>query len=159
MATLLEQLGGREAVELVVAAFYERVLGDGALRPFFRQTSMARLQKHQTDFFVTALGGEPCYGGRKLEVAHAGMGITDAHFDAVAGHLVGALRQAGVTEPLIERVVSLVGPLRPLIVSQKAAEPQPIGHGQPVAQAQPAGGEIRRSWWQRLLGRRVQQSS
>ena len=155
MATLLEQVGGREAVELVVAAFYERVLGDEALRPFFRGTSMARLQKHQTDFFVTALGGEPCYGGRKMEVAHAGLGITGAHFDAVAGHLVGALRQAGVTEPLIERVVGLVAPLRPLIVSP-AAQPQTMGHRQPLAQPQAAGGEVRRSWWQRLLGRRAQ---
>jgi truncated hemoglobin YjbI len=34
--TLLQQLGGREAIELVVAAFYDRVMKDPALTPFFR---------------------------------------------------------------------------------------------------------------------------
>ena len=113
--TLLEELGGRDAVEAVVAAFYDRVLRDPRLQRFFRGISMSRLQKNQVDFFCHALGGTP-YHGRDMKLAHAGMGITNADFDNVAGHLVATLESLGVTGDRIDRVVSLIAPLRDQIV-------------------------------------------
>ena len=119
MTTLLEQLGGRDAVEAVVARFYEKVLADASLAPFFRNMSMSRLHQHQVDFFVTVLGGQNVYRGRDMVRAHAGMGITDAHFDAVAGHLVSTLAELGVPQAGIDQVVALVAPLRDQIVDRK----------------------------------------
>jgi hemoglobin len=120
MTTLLEQLGGRDAVEAVVALFYEKVLADPTLAPFFRQMSMSKLQQHQVEFFATVLGGPNTYKGRDMARAHAGLGITDAHFDAVAGHLVASLRELGVPQAGIDQVVALVAPLRSQIVAPKA---------------------------------------
>jgi hemoglobin len=119
MSTLLERLGGRDAIEIVVAGFYERVLGDERLRRFFRGTSMSRLQALQVDFFCAALGGTPhTYRGRDMRSAHAGLAISDGDFDAVATHLVTTLESAGVDGELIKQVVAAIAPLRADIVTQ-----------------------------------------
>lgn len=34
-----------------------------------------------------AMGGPKAYTGRSMKATHAGMGITQAQFDALAGHL------------------------------------------------------------------------
>jgi hemoglobin len=119
--SLLDEIGGRDAVEVVVAGFYERVLADERLKPFFRGVSMARLQAMQVDVFCAVLAGRPQdYRGRDVRTAHAGLRIADADFDAVATHLVATLHAAGVADALIERVVGLVAPLRGEIVDRSA---------------------------------------
>ena len=47
-------------------------------------------------FVASALGGPAVYAGRDMAAAHRGLHITDAAFDAVVGHLVGALDSLGV---------------------------------------------------------------
>jgi hemoglobin len=95
MQTLLQELGGREAVEMVVAAFYERVMTDPLLAKYFRGVQMSRLYKNQADFFCAALGEPDAYRGRDMRSLHAGMNIGDAEFDAVAVHLSNALADCG----------------------------------------------------------------
>src|SRR4051794_9846339 len=112
MQTLLQELGGRESVELVVAAFYERVLADPLLKPYFRGVQMSRLYKNQADFFCAAFGQPDAYKGRDLRSLHAGMNIGDEEFDAVAVHLQDALAECGVDKPKIDTVVSMIAPLR-----------------------------------------------
>lgn len=119
MQTLLQQLGGRPAVEMVVAAFYERVLTDDLLKPYFRGVQMSRLYKQQADFFCAALGDPEAYRGRDMRSVHAGMNIGDAEFDAVAVHLSAALADCGVGKLEIDTVVSLIAPLRGEIVTRK----------------------------------------
>jgi hemoglobin len=116
MTTLLEQIGGRAAVEQVVADFYGRVLGDAKLAPFFRGVSMSRLQAHQTDFFCAALGEGDVYRGRDMTTAHAGMGVSDEAFDLVVVHLGTSLTEAGVPAAIIDQIVALLAPLRGQIV-------------------------------------------
>ncbi len=118
--TLLQELGGRDAVEAVVARFYEKVLADARLAPFFRGVSMSRLHQHNVDFFTAVLGGADIYRGRNMTAAHAGLDITDAHFDAVAGHLVDTLTELGVPADKRAQVIGLVAPLRAQIVNQKS---------------------------------------
>jgi len=120
MMSLLQELGGREAVEAVVTSFYEKVLADPRLAPFFRNVSMSRLSAHQIDFFCAVLGGADLYRGRNMVAAHAGMDITDTHFDAVAGHLVATLTELGVPEAARAKVLGLVAPLRSQIVNNKS---------------------------------------
>jgi hemoglobin len=117
--TLLQELGGREAVELVVAAFYERVLTDPLLRRYFRGVQMSRLYKSQADFFCAALGQPGAYQGRDLRSLHAGMSIGDTEFDAVAMHLTAALAECGVGQAHIERVIALIAPLRGDVVTRR----------------------------------------
>lgn len=42
--TIYDQIGGQEALEVVVADFYDRVLADSQLAGFFSGTNMSRLK-------------------------------------------------------------------------------------------------------------------
>jgi hemoglobin len=118
--TLLDEIGGRAAVEYVVANFYERVLADSWLARFFRGVSMSRLQMHQIDFMCMALGGGYVYRGREMASVHAPMGITDGEFDLVIGYLCDSLVAAGVPMHCSDRIVQLLAPLRAQIVGRPA---------------------------------------
>jgi hemoglobin len=117
MTTLYETLGKETSIAAVVAAFYERVLADPRLAPFFATTDMTALRAHQAAFLVAATGGPKVYDGRDLMLAHAGLGITDADFDSVAGHLVATLTDAGVDADTVGAVAAAVLPLRSSIVT------------------------------------------
>lgn len=134
--TLLAELGGREAVEMVVAAFYERVLNDPLLKGYFRGVQMTRLYARQADFFCAALGQPDAYKGRDMRSLHAGMNIGDAEFDAVAMHLTAALDECGVGRAHIDQVIALIAPLRSDIVTRKPAPTlRDQFYGQQMAQA------------------------
>ena len=137
METLLQEIGGRDAVEVVVAAFYERVMADPLLVGYFRGVQMSRLYKNQTDFFCAALGDPEAYRGRDMRSVHAGMNIGDEEFDAVAVHLSNALADCGVGQPHIDTIIGLIAPLRGEVVTRKAAPKVSLRDEffKPVAQA------------------------
>lgn len=116
VATLYEKLGGAEAIESVVRAFYKRVLADDQLRGFFANTNMDFQTQQQIKFLSMALGGPNEYRGASMADAHKDLAITEHHFGLVAGHLVATLREAGAGQEEIEAVVALVGPLKADIV-------------------------------------------
>lgn len=114
--SLFQKLGGKPAVTAVVDLFYAKVLADPLLKHFFDRTDMEQQKRHQVAFVSMALGGPNEYQGRAMEAAHAGLGIEDQHFDAVAMHLQAALREAGVGEDDVTTVISTVGGLRKAVV-------------------------------------------
>jgi len=116
-ASLYEVIGGADALTGVVDDFYARVLGDPLLEPFFAGINMARLKGRQVEFFTVALGGPPVYTGRPMADVHAGRGIGREHFAAVAGHLSGALLDAGVPAEIAEQIIGKVAALEGDIVS------------------------------------------
>ena len=116
-APLYERLGGPEAITAVVARFYERVLADPQLVPFFTAVDMDWLRSRQVQFFTQALGGPAVYEGRDMKLAHAHLPIHSRHFERVAGHLVETLKQLGVKQSLIDEVIALVAPLASEIVN------------------------------------------
>ena len=115
--TLYDKLGGQKAVEIVVEEFYERVLADVDLKGYFAGVDMDAQTKSQVRFISMALGGPNEYDGLPMAEAHEGMGITDHHFNLVAGHLVDTLKWAGVEDAEINDVVDIVGPLKTQIVT------------------------------------------
>jgi hemoglobin len=116
-STIFEAIGGDAALEVVVDDFYERVLADPDLAHFFAGTNMARLKGRQVEFFAAALGGPGSYSGASMRDAHRGRGITQRHFDLVAGYLVAALASAGVPEATVAQIIGAVAPLSSEIVS------------------------------------------
>jgi hemoglobin len=134
MKTLLQELGGREAVELVVAAFYEKVLQDPLLKGYFRGVQLSRLYKNQADFFCAALGQPDAYRGRDMRSVHAGMNIGDAEFDAVAVHLTHALAECGVGKAHIDQVIGLIAPLRSEVVTGAETAKIVVAANKPVGE-------------------------
>ncbi|WP_020672823.1 group I truncated hemoglobin [Amycolatopsis nigrescens] len=113
---LYRRLGKEAGISTVVEDFYRRVLDDNELRSFFAEVSLPSLRRHMTAFLAAATGGPVSYQGRDMPAAHRGLGITDTHFDAVAGKLVETLRAHQVPAPDIDAVVGKVGGLRGEIV-------------------------------------------
>jgi hemoglobin len=121
--TLYEAIGGQPAIMAAVDLFYHRVMGDLTLAPYFESASMQRLKGHQSTFLAQALLGPARYKGRSMREAHAGLGITDEAFNAVAGHLQQTLASLNVPAELIGEVIAGIAPLRDQIVER----------GEPVA--------------------------
>jgi hemoglobin len=117
MQSLYERLGGADAIQSVVDGFYERVMADPTLAPFFARTTMARQRRHLASFVAAAAGGPTPYRGRSMRAAHAHLGITQRDFNAVADHLVAELSAAGVDSAMIDEVVGAIAPLAGDIVT------------------------------------------
>jgi hemoglobin len=115
-----DAIGGGPAVSAVVNDFYERVLGDPQLAPYFEGVDMPRLKRHQVLLVTQVLGGPKNYDGRSLEEAHEGLGIDHDDFAAVAGHLTGAMRDAGVPDDIVMRAIAVVAATEPDIVESRS---------------------------------------
>jgi hemoglobin len=115
--SIYDSIGGAGAVHAAVDDFYVRVLADPKLAPFFAATDMNRLKAHQRSFIAAAIGGPEIFAGRDMASAHAGLGISDADFDAVVGYLVETLTGLGVPAETIGQIGGALMPLRADIVT------------------------------------------
>ena len=80
--SIFEQIGGATAVSAAVDGFYERVVADPDLAPWFDDVDLGRLKGHQRSFLAAAIGGPDAYLGRAMRDAHAGLSITSEAFIA-----------------------------------------------------------------------------
>jgi hemoglobin len=119
-ASVYDQIGGAEALEVVVEDFYARVLADAALAPFFVGVNMSRLKGRQVEFFAAALGGPEPYRGASMAQVHQGMNITAEQFGLVAMHLATSLSAAGVPDETVTTIIGAVAPLADEIVTNVA---------------------------------------
>lgn len=119
-SSIYEQVGGQDALVVVVDDLYRRILADGELAEFFSGANMPRLKGKQVEFFAAALGGPDEYSGQSMRQAHRGRSIGQQHFNLVAGHLTDALLAAGVPEEITEQIIGIVGPLSTEIISPAA---------------------------------------
>lgn len=116
-STICERLGAEGGIRQAVDDFYDRVVGDADLAPYFEGIDMKTLRRHQVEMLSAATGGPNQYTGRDMATAHAGLGITDEHFDRVVGHLVATLQGLGVDDATIGQVGAALTPLRADIVT------------------------------------------
>lgn len=111
MGKLYELLGGETAVQAATVGFYERVMSDPSLAPYFKGLNMDAQVKKFVGFMTMALGGPHQYTGKDLRTAHQRLvndGLGDAHFDAVLVHLEQTLIELGIESDLIAQTLELV---------------------------------------------------
>lgn len=96
--TLYDRIGGEEAVTSLLTAFYDRVLADPELSPFFTEVPVEKLRIMQREFFSAALDGPIGYRGRGLREIHAGLGIRPKHVRRFLEHLLETLEGQGLDE-------------------------------------------------------------
>jgi hemoglobin len=106
--SLFERLGGQAGIEKLMGNFYQRILADPTLAPFFAQTSMEKLRRMQSEFFAAALGGPQKYSGRSIAEAHHNRGIERQHFTAFCEHLFQTLEEIGVSHEDINQTVARI---------------------------------------------------
>nr|WP_240897177.1 group 1 truncated hemoglobin [Kineococcus vitellinus] len=119
--SIYEQLGREQGIGTAVQEFYERVVADPQLAPYFAGTDMTALRRHQTALLVQVTGGPVRYEGRDLAQAHAGLAISPDDFDRVVTHLAGTLTDLGVESAVVEQVGAALGAHREEIVQRTVA--------------------------------------
>lgn len=106
--SLYERVGGEAFITTMVGAFYERVLADPLLEPFFRHVEMDKLINMQIEFFSTALGGPLHYSEKQIYHAHFGKAIKQKHFAQFVNHLLKTLQHLELKTRDIEDIIARV---------------------------------------------------
>ena len=116
--SLYQRLGGHDAVALVVEDFVSRVGADARINAFFRGVDLAEL-KHLLGEQICQAAGGPCrYSGRPMRVAHQGLHIRDADFDALVEDLTAALGHFNVPDREQHELLGALGGMRRDIVGR-----------------------------------------
>jgi hemoglobin len=118
---LYEKVGGSETIRELVRIFYDRVLADPRLAPFFPDTDMESLRAKQVMFLTMLLGRTRTFSGKDLSVAHAGaraQGLTDEHFDALLGHFAASMRDLEVADDYIREVMARIETTRNAVLGR-----------------------------------------
>jgi len=116
--TIYQDIGGRDAVEAVVDDFYERVLDDDRLTPYFEDTEMEDLRAHQIQFISAVAGGPVEYSGADMREAHEHLGIEEADFDLVGRYLQEALEDNSVPADHVEAIMAEVATLKAPVLNR-----------------------------------------
>lgn len=106
--SLYDRIGGAETISSLVDSFYQKVLADGELSPYFKHSSMDKLMKMQQEFFAAATGGPLTYSGRPLRDVHRDMAISKREFGRFTEHLIETLKEVGVAEDASYEIISHV---------------------------------------------------
>jgi hemoglobin len=115
---LYRELGGKEGITKVVDLFLAKVDNDLRINLFFEKTDHKDLRNLVIDQFCQATGGPCVYSGRSMEEAHSGLNLTDADFAAFVEDLIAAMDELKVPKASQEKLLALLGPMKPQVVGQ-----------------------------------------
>src|ERR1041384_8118178 len=119
--SLYERVGGYNALAAVVDDFVGRLVADKQFEKFFIGHSIdskKRIRQHILDQVCAATGGPCVYTGREMKTSHAGLGITEADWDAAAKHLTASLDKFKVPEKEKGELLAFVTTLKKDIVEK-----------------------------------------
>jgi hemoglobin len=119
--SLYERVGGYNALAAVVDDFIGRLVSDKQFEKFFSGHSIdskKRIRQHILDQFCAATGGPCVYTGREMKTSHAGLGITNADWDAAAKHLTASIDKFKVPEKEKGELLAFVTSLKKDIVEK-----------------------------------------
>lgn len=116
--TLYERLGGQPAINAVVDDFVANVAADKRINPFFAHANVPRLKRLLAEQICAGTGGPCTYTGKDMKTVHAGMGITDAQFNALVEDLVKSLDKFKVPAKEQQELLAVLGPMRTDIVTR-----------------------------------------
>jgi hemoglobin len=119
--SLYERVGGYDALAAVVDDFVGRLVADKQFEKFFAGHSIdskKRIRQHILDQFCAATGGPCVYTGRDMKTTHAGLGITEADWNAAAKHLTESLDKFKVPEKEKNELLAFVTSLKKDIVEK-----------------------------------------
>jgi hemoglobin len=117
--SLYDRLGGKPAITAVVDDFTARVAADRRINRFFANTDIPAFKAKLVDQICEASGGPCKYTGKDMKTAHAGMGVTNADFDALVEDLVATLDKFKVPQKEKGELLAVLGPMRKDIVTKQ----------------------------------------
>jgi hemoglobin len=116
--SLYERLGGAPAIQAVVDDFIGNVAADERINRRFANANIPRLKRMLVDQICEAAGGPCKYTGQSMRAAHAGMGISEAEFNALVEDLVKSLDKFKVPAQEKSELLGALGAMKGEIVNQ-----------------------------------------
>ena len=114
-----EAFGGKPGLDRVADLGIERVLRDPRIKDRFTSANIPRLKMMLATQFCMLLGG-PCeYTGRNMKESHAGFGLKDADFNALAEDFQLAMDDAGVPFRYQNVLIARLAPMERDIVERR----------------------------------------
>ncbi|HVK84875.1 MAG TPA: group 1 truncated hemoglobin [Kofleriaceae bacterium] len=115
---LYDRLGGKEGITAVVKDLIANVGADARINTMFANSDLAALETKLIDQICEASGGPCKYTGKTMKETHAGMGVTEAHFNALVEDLVKSLDKIGVKDPEKSELLGALGGMKGDIVEK-----------------------------------------
>ena len=114
---LYERIGGIDAIEAAIDAFYERVLVDDRIAHFFDDVDMDQQKIQQREFFKTGTGGPGNYDMDRIEIMHERHPIDQSAYDVFTGHFETVLRDFEVPDREHEELMAAIHSFRDDVIT------------------------------------------
>ena len=114
--TIFEKYGGFSTISRVVMSFYDRMLEDDDVGPFFDDVDLPSLIDHQTKFISSIMGGPASFSDEHIAGAHKHLVIYDFHFDRLKELVHETLSDFDIAPEDIETVLDAFEQRRSMIV-------------------------------------------
>ncbi len=101
--SLFDAVGGLPTLQKVHKLFYDKVYAHYWLKHFFNGHSQQSIENRQTSFMAEKMGGPVKYMGKHPKMAHRHMYITQELFELRRELLKESLKEADLTDELMER--------------------------------------------------------
>ena len=123
--TLYQRIGGYDAVAAATDDALTRLLNDPVVKAYFDHMSLdsiRKLRQNFVDFLASAAGGPAYYIGRDMRTTHAGMGITEAQWQAFVGDIRATLEHLQVPARETGEFLAMMETLKQEIVENTAGQ-------------------------------------
>lgn len=115
---LYDRLGGKEALNAVVAELWSVVAADARINGRFAHTKPEAFAGQLVDFLCQASGGPCQYHGKDMKAAHTGMKLSESDFNALAEDTASVLDKFKVPAQEKGEVLGMLGSLKGAVVGQ-----------------------------------------
>ncbi len=135
--SLYERLGGKTAIEAVVADFTNTIVNDDRIDHFFAETDQEDFKSMLVAQICEAAGGPCVYEGADMKSAHEGLEIREADFNALVEDLIKTLDKFKVPQAEKNELLELLGPMKSDIVEPVSSTLHPkksTNQAKPVVQ-------------------------
>ena len=117
-ASLYERLGGEAGIAAITEGLLLRSADDPRIRDDFAEADIVHLYTMLAEHLCAITGGPCTYTGRDMKAAHAGLGLTEADFNALVENLVDAMSERGVPIAAQNELLALLAPMRGEVIRQ-----------------------------------------
>lgn len=94
--TLYRALGGEQAIAVIVENFILEIARDERIIDHFEVSNVQRFRVMMNEHLCMVADGPCRYTGDSMVDTHAGMGVTEADFNAIVENMMAAMDKAGI---------------------------------------------------------------
>lgn len=117
-ASLYEALGGEAAIATIVENFILEIARDERVIDHFEVSNVQRFRVMMNQHLCMVADGPCTYEGDNMIDTHAGMGVTEADFNAIVEDMMAAMDQAGIPLGPQNRLLARLATFRAEIINR-----------------------------------------